>query len=296
MNPATWLPDFFRRTRRSAPKESESPAEHLKTLAIILGPYRNLTTLTAAALSLHPDVQVLNHAAERLWKTSDIDFFRRPEQSVYRRFLTAAVDASADGRRGLHGGSILHSHAFDDRSLRLLYQQRYGDRRIKAKPTCLVWKDSVAIQRRLSGDEDLLPHLIANLPGVRFVLPVRQPVDCAASNMATGLVSHLVDGRPAGIAEVIDAVLQAIVWVLIQRDRWPERFFVFSERVGSVDLARDLAGYLNLPHDAQWRRDFQAVYRVRRKQRHSPDVLRLEREKIAIALAPWPDLRDARLA
>jgi hypothetical protein len=276
--------------------ESVNSADHLKTLAILLGPYRNLTTLTAAALALHPDVQVLNHAAERLWKTSDIDFFRSPDQSVYRRFLTAAVDASADGQRGLHGGSILHSHAFDDRFVQLLYQRRYGDQRIKANPTCLVWKDSLMIQRRLSGEDGLLPQIIAKLPDVRFVLPVRQPVDCAVSNMATGLVSYLMNGRPAGIAEVIDAVLRAIVWVLIQRDRWPDRFFVFAERIGTVDLARGLAGHLNLPDDARWRADFQAIFRVRRKQRHSPDVLRLEREKISTSLAPWPDLRDALLA
>jgi hypothetical protein len=276
--------------------ESEIPADHLKTLAIVLGPYRNLTTLTAAALALHPDVQVLNHAAELLWRRPDIDFFCRPEQSVYRQFLTAAVDASADGQRGLHGGSILHSHAFDDWSVRLLYQRRYGDQRIKAKPKCLVWKDSMLIQRRLSGEEGLLPHVIANLPDVRFVLPVRRPVDCAASNMATGLVSYLMNGRPAGIAEAIDVVLQAIVWVLIQRDRWPDRFFVFAESFESVDLAPGLARYLNLPDDARWRADFQAIFRVRRKQRHSTDVLRMEREKIATSLAPWPDLRDALLA
>jgi hypothetical protein len=97
------------------------------------------------------------------------------------------------------------------------------------------------------------------------------------------------------MADVIDAVLRAIVWVLTQRDRWPDRFLVFTERVGSMDLARSLAEYLDLPEDGEWLEDFQTVFRVRRKPPHSPDVLRMEREKIANSLAPWPDVRDPLL-
>lgn len=33
----------------------------MTTVCSILGPYRNLTTLTASCLMLHPNIQVLNH-------------------------------------------------------------------------------------------------------------------------------------------------------------------------------------------------------------------------------------------
>src|SRR4029079_1080620 len=139
-----------------------------KILAIILGPHRNLSTLTSACLALHPNVQVLNHAAERLWRDAQIDFIASPTSTVLRVFFETALRESEGGRRGIHGGSILHSHAFDDAAMRSAYEGRYGDSRSKAHSHCLVWKDSVAVQQRLMAEEGRLAAMIAALPELRF--------------------------------------------------------------------------------------------------------------------------------
>lgn len=264
-------------------------------MAILLGPYRNLSTLTAAALALHPNIQVLNHAAERLWRNADIDFFARPKESVYRDFLTVALGESESGRRGDYGGSILLSHAFDDPLLKEVYARRYGDVAAKASPTCLVWKDSMVIQRRLAAEADLLPAIVANLPEVRFILPIRQPIDCALSNMRTGHAKHLLGNAPHILGDVLDAVLHAIAWVLVQRDRWPDRFVVFTQQTSGEALALELSRRLGLPEDTQWLEDFRAVFRPRANTTPAPDLLSMEREKIGRILAPWPEVRDALL-
>ena len=66
----------------------KSSTLRLRTVGLILGPYRNLTTLTASVLSLHPECQALNHAGPRLLK-GRLDFI----QDVRRldRFCNAAA-------------------------------------------------------------------------------------------------------------------------------------------------------------------------------------------------------------
>ena len=96
-----------------------------KIVAIILGPHRNLSTLTSACLAFHPNVQVLNHAAERLWREAQIDFIASPTSTVLRVFLETALRESEGGRRGIHGGSILHSHAFDDAAMRAVLRWKF---------------------------------------------------------------------------------------------------------------------------------------------------------------------------
>jgi len=40
---------------------------NIESVCITLGPYRNLTTLTASVLFLHPNCKVLNYAARRVY-------------------------------------------------------------------------------------------------------------------------------------------------------------------------------------------------------------------------------------
>ena len=49
--------------------------DDVRTVCLFLGPYRNLTTLTASILFLHPNCQVLNHAANRIFHDRRTDFF-----------------------------------------------------------------------------------------------------------------------------------------------------------------------------------------------------------------------------
>lgn len=263
-------------------------------LVIVLGPYRNLSTLTATALAFHPQVQILNHAARRLLDgDGDIDFLASPDVATYRRFLTQALDASRDGAAGLHGGSILHSHAFEDRRVRRLYAQRFGDARMKARPDVLVWKDSVELQRRLAAREDTLPTLIERLPNVRFLLPIRQPLRCAESNLRTGHSRYLMDAPAPSLEDVLDAVLASLVWVLEQRDRWPDRFMAVTEHRDTRTVAADLARYLGVANDPAWTTDFQSVFRVRPGRRFSSRTIAMAQAKIAAALSRWPDIHNA---
>lgn len=271
-------------------------AGHIRALVILLGPYRNLSTLTATALAFHPNAQVLNHAGRRLLDGDpEVDFVARPDPEIYRRFLVTALAASEDGERGLHGGSILHSHVFDDPAVRALYRQRFGTERLKARPRVLVWKDSMELQRRLSANPATLATLIERLPDVRFLLPIRQPLYSALSNRRTGHFRFFMDAKSPTFEQVLDAMLARLVWVLEQRDRWPDRVLAFTEHHDAGDMAAQFARYLGVTADTQWTTDFAAIFRVRPGLKVSPEVKALEQSKVAAAFSRWPDVRDALL-
>src|SRR5882672_10493469 len=119
---------------------SDSIADRIRTVCLFLGPYRNLTPLTASLLSLHPHCQVLNHAGARVFAAPDVNFLLDPSVATLRRFCDFALSASQGGQRGNYGGSITLSHAFDSDVVRDAYRNRYGELLIKPSVDCLVWK------------------------------------------------------------------------------------------------------------------------------------------------------------
>jgi hypothetical protein len=114
--------------------------EQLESMCILLGPYRNLTTLTCSVLSLHPQCVVLNHAGFRTLRNARLNFLADYSPDKFREFVRYAGFASRGGVRGTYGGDIRLSHAFDRESMR---QAQASLQRSAAGPArCLVWKDS----------------------------------------------------------------------------------------------------------------------------------------------------------
>jgi hypothetical protein len=258
-------------------------------LAILLGPYRNLSTITAATLALHPDVQVLNHAGERFLGVPDLDFIGNPSAATYDAFLRAAREASAGGKRGSYGGSILYSHAFDDPEVRGVYCRRYGTAMVKPETRCLIWKESMRVQRELQRSDDRFARLCTSIPTVKFILPIRHPLDCALSNLRTGHIRHLGLDAKATLADALGAVLDALAWSLARRDEWPDRVLAFDEAEIGVPLFARMAAFLDIHAEPQWISDAESAFRVRNRQRNEQHV-RLYRQTVAHKLAAWPDL------
>jgi hypothetical protein len=261
-------------------------------LAIILGPYRNLSTLSAAILSLHPDCQVLNHAAHRLLADSSINFFTNVEAETFDRFLQAAREASGGGERGGFGGSILHSHAYANSPLlKSLYYRRYGDQALKPHAACLVWKDSMRIQRRLMWDDILFDRLCTTFPDLRFFMPIRNPLDCAVSNVSTGAIEYLTEKRNnVSLERAIDLVLDAYAWVLNRRDYRPDRIFVFTQYDERPTVFGALADFLHLTRYEDWIRDATEAFRITREYQHSAETVDYTRSATRARLKHWPDI------
>ncbi len=246
-------------------------ASDLKSVGLVLGPYRNLTTLTASVLSLHPECQVLNHAGDRLL-TSKRDFLDGYNDQKLDSFCSAALEASTGGRRGDYGGSILHSHAFENEELRRLYDERYGDSTMKPSPTCLVWKESQLVTDRVRSTASKISELVASAPRLRFLLPVRQPLDCAMSNLRTGHALR-IEGAETNRTSVLEKILETTAWFALLQRQYPDRFFMFYQDDTSDDICTGLSGLLELSDDDQWRQAVRVAFDVKgRDYQHHDDM------------------------
>jgi hypothetical protein len=261
-------------------------------LAMFLGPYRNLTTLSAAIIALHPECQVLNHGAQRLLADERIDFFLRPDAATMNRFIEVARVESSAGRRGLFGGSLLFSHAFDDPALKALYTQRYGDALVKADAKCMVWKDSLHIQHKLMEDVALFDRLCTAFPDMRFILPIRDPLECAASNAKRSGASQQLTGHQfASLEETLEAILDVIAWVIDKRDKRPDHVFIFTHKDMQPRTFQNLAGHLGLTPTQQWLKDSTSAGKVRiNPYQHDAAFVQRGCDMIRVKLRRWPAL------
>lgn len=264
-----------------------------RKLAILLGPYRNLSTLTAATLSLHPGIQVLNHAAERLWSDPGLDLLASPDAASYDRFMEAAWALSAGGERGVQGGSILYSHAFESPVLQSLYRDRFGDQSVKPDAEWLVWKDSMRIQNRLMATPELFDRLCDNLPNLRFILPLRDPLDCATSNAKTGHSPTLLLPTDASVETVLETVLDAFAWGLDKREQRPYRVFAFTQHAPLHRLLPGLADFLGVTPGTEWMAAAREAFVIRDRYQFAPESRAYERGRIAAKLGRWAEYAAA---
>lgn len=259
-------------------------------VAIILGPYRNLTTLTAAILALHPKCQVLNHAANRILADDEINFLSRPDRATFDRFVEAALEASKGGKQGVFGGSILFSHAYRMPSMKGMYENRYGDEVFKPEASCLVWKDSMRVQQPMMEDPELFDRLCDTFPELSFLLPIRDPLDCAVSNLRTRHIRHLGGSATLPLNEAVDKVLDAFAWVLAKRDKRPDRVFVFTQYDQPEELFHSLAAFLDVDPVDTWMKDALGAFKMRRQYKHRWLARHYVRRAAAKRLKPWPDI------
>lgn len=254
--------------------------ESISTIVVPLGPYRNLTTLTAAIFALHPNAIVLNHAGARMWSDAGVDIFGQPLRESIPAFVETAVRFCTGGEKGAHGGSILNSHAFDDRRLTGAYQKLYGNMVLKPSVHVLFWKESMRITNRIIDNRIEWSEWFAEADeigiNVKLLAPMRNPIDCAHSNLRTGHWRHI------GGADEFTSVLDGIVgsWRMC-RDialQHPERMLMFRE----VDLTADgfysrLADYVGLRRDESWITSCREVVAVRDRKRSDDDIRTLKK-------------------
>lgn len=264
-----------------------------ETVCICLGPYRNLTTLTASILFLHPVVQVLNHAGRRIFGDPRVDFLSEFSEETLRRFVRLAIRMSKHGERASWGGAILHSHAFDsEHSLGEIYRESELGR-LKNDIKCLFWKESLRVSKHLRRSDEPLENIIQTNERVRFLMPVRNPMDCARSNMKTGhhVLFPDVDVESEQ-TEVLRAVLEEISWYAGLKRRYPNRFFHFFEDGLSESMLRDLADFLHLRADEEWIRRSLSVMDSKSNYNHSDDFRAFYADRIEHLSFPDESVRQ----
>ncbi len=266
-----------------------------KTVCLALGPYRNMTTLTAATLFLHPHCQVLNHGGGRIFDT-DADFLSSYSREKMDRFIEVAIGISSGGARGDSGGSITLSHAFDaDHKMRDVFEST-GLGLVKETITCLFWKESLATSRLIRARNVDLAAIFSKEERLRFLMPIRNPLDCATSNLATGHVERFGGlTRNSPLLAVTEAVLEEIQWFSVLREAFPDRFFCFFEHQMGPGLIRDLGVFLGLPQDEHWVSNAQSVMVSKSHYAYDAAMRDAYREAVERKFTAFPEMKASLL-
>lgn len=234
-----------------------------------LGPYRNLTTLTASVLALHPHVQVLNHAGRRLLARPEHDFVSEPRQ--WGAFRDAALAASRGGTAGMHGGSIVHSHAFESPAIRGAYRARFGNALVRRRVDALVWKDSMVLGRTIRRSGVNVADLLRRCDGLRFLVPIRHPIDCAVSCVLYGHGPLFT--RDVSVVGVLSGVLRELAWARSIERAHPREVLVFWEWEFGRGLLERLRAFLELDEDRRWLDDSSRCFVVGKKYEHPEGLI-----------------------
>lgn len=259
-----------------------------KTVCLALGPYRNLTTLTAATLFLHPNCQVLNHAGGRIFGNDEVDFISNFSRARVDRFIQFAIAISAKGERGAVGGSITHSHAFTHGEMKEAFAKT-GAQLTKTRIEALFWKESLHTSNLIREKNVDLAATFAADPRIRFLLPIRNPMDCAISNLKTGLVDVFRGlRRDSPVADVTRAVLDEIRWFADLQEKFPGRFFHYFEHEVSSAMLERLANFLKLDPTEVWLHEAASVMKIKPSYNHDHDLVAAYREHIRANFGKFP--------
>lgn len=229
----------------------------IKNLAILLGPYRNLSTLTASVFSLHPNCQVLNHAGRRVFN-KEIDFLKNYSEKRFNKFLMFAVYASIRGKRGNYGGGIFHSHAFDHDILKKKYYSRYK-KHLKKNIRCIFWKESLRVSNHIKNIN--INEILSKNKKLKFILPVRNPIDCAYSNLKTGHYK-IFGNKIKNIDECLEEIFREFIFFLKLKEKYPLNFFYFFQDEFNKQLP-EMASFLDIPKEEIWLNDSLEVIKMR---------------------------------
>jgi hypothetical protein len=254
-------PSLLTRFVRSVAKERDLlasrsiPTDSIRTVCVALGPYRNLTTLTGTLLHFHPGCQVLNHAGQRIFGDGRLDWIAAYTEARFESFVRYALHISrgSKGRRGTYGGSIVHSHAFDDRHPAKDLAEAAASVTAKRRIEALFWKESLRTSNHMRIHRVDLSMLLEKEPRLRFLLPIRNPMDCAKSNVAGGQAALFIDaGEHDSEEKVLELVLDEILWAKQVELLAPSRFFCYFEYDLGRETLESLATFLQLTPCEEW--------------------------------------------
>ncbi|MGB8212841.1 MAG: hypothetical protein WCE68_04700 [Anaerolineales bacterium] len=264
-----------------------------ESVCLALGPRGNLTTLTAATLFLHPNCQVLNHAGTRIFGNKQIDFLSDYSEERFKRFIQFAIKISTKGYRGDRGGTITVSHAFDSKYQTKEIYQKTGESLVKEHIKCLFWKESHRTSNLIREKHVDLDNIFQKNNKLRFLLPIRNPMDCAISNLHTGHVT-MFDGltRNSSVIEVTRAILEEIYWFAELKERFPSRFFYYFEHDISRRMLVDLATFLQLDPNEVWLSNALSVMKIKPSYEHNHELLTFYQEYGANRFSHFPALLE----
>jgi hypothetical protein len=182
---------------------------------------------------------------------------------------------------------------------------RRADASVKRSPErtakCLVWKESQLVTNFLREERIDVAALLEANPRLRFMLPVRNPIECAVSNVRRGHVRALGGGRglsrSSPIRDVVAAVLDEIRWFVELREASgrPERFMLFFEHEMGRGVLEQMLRFLALDMDEAFLAAAAEAFTSERAPARNPGLVARYVQLVQERFFDRTEIRDALL-
>lgn len=274
--------------------ESKKTIDDLRTVCLFLGPHRNLTTLTASTLALHPNCQVLSHGGPRVLPVEELNFLENYSDEKMVNFLHFALVMSETGDRGEYGGSITVTHPFRDHPIiRETYRRRYGRAMAKKEIHCLVWKEAHLVSEYVAEKNIDLGQVLRQNDKLQIIMPVRNPIHVAFSFFSRDrfmqkFYAHLERNDING---VLDDVLGKMADAVTLQKNFPDRVMIFFEDEISSSLFVRMAHFLRISPEGRWIKDTLACFDVQPAKYEVPQSLtKYYKDRVAKVFENSPEI------
>jgi hypothetical protein len=242
-------------------KKIDVHPDNVQTVCLFLGPYRNLTTFTASIIYLHPSSQVLNHAGDSVLSFKPVNFLKDYSDKKFDNFVKYAIYLSQCEQGLRQGGSITFSHAFTEfEAMRDTYKKRYGNQLLKTNIQSVTWKESMRVSNFVKRNQIDLLELCAKNSRLRFLMPIRNPLECALSNRRRPEGKLLVADSKFSLEAILESILRQVAWIMELYDANPDQFFFYYESELDHKILSSLANFLDLELDEAWIQDSLSTY------------------------------------
>ena len=232
--------------------------DDIASVCLFLGPDRHFAAFTASILSRHPHCLVFESGGDRVFNTRDVDFLSHYSDATFMSYVRYAIYISQNGSSAQRRGSAVSSDALGMR---------------KAHTTSLVWNEPLGISRHVQKHYVNLDYLFARNKHVRFLIPVRNPLDCALEKLGTGLVGRSqLPSRGASLEKTIEAIVDEFAWIHRVSELHPHRYLPFFENEFSENALIELAIFLGLSPLPEWRSQAIGDFTGRRHSVHAPAI------------------------
>lgn len=242
----------------------------MRSVCFILGPIRNLATLGVMALAFHPNCQVLLHGARIFYDEELLRWLVMEDQANFLDFILMLGLRSTQTNHPANGGNVLVSELFTTREdIMDKYKTMYGNHLFKSDIHCLLWKEPVWMTNFLRNKALDFDLLFGWNPYIRFLLPIRNPLNCTYSNLWPERLDSKLFHYPflAGKndASILTFIMETIEWFLILESKHPDRFFTwFIEQDFNKDSLLDLALFLELKQSEKWVGEVLSLFQVKK--------------------------------
>lgn len=226
----------------------------VNTICMTLVASRNLSTLFTSCCMLHPEIQTLNHAPNIVSRPNFLD-----EYTDWRmkKFVKAVHNINMKRSTSeFKGGLITASHAFNSPVIRRVFKQRFRSE-YKEGFKSIVWKDSP--NNMASMQKKDLDDLFGKTDKLRFIVVVRNPMDCAVSNKINEFDDEFIG---LDKEEILEILLDRYKWFLEAEERFPEFFMHIFPADININTLCKIQEFLMVKRDTRWEKDFFRCWNV----------------------------------